>query len=116
MEAGLDSADSRFGIEGLSFPIHEMVGAAFEESIAIDECSRSNTSYILRVSVGGRNGRQLFVKTATNAKGDDPFWKLCIREVRFYEFINSNEFGPSLSIPRYQRHSILPDNTGFFRV
>ena len=107
---------TKYGIDGLRFSIDEMAGISSSEKVTINECSQSNTSCVLRISVDDGNKTRLFIKTATNDKGDNPFWNLCIREVKFYEFIIENGFGSSLNVPMYRRHKILSDGTGYYLV
>ena len=104
------------GVDSLKFPIHEMVGVTAEESIVVNDCLRTNTSCVLRVVVGEKDSRRLFIKTATNDGGDNPFWRLCIREVEFYEFVNQNGLAPFLNVPVRRRHMVLPDESGYYLV
>jgi len=103
-------------IEGLPFPLHDMLALPKSESLVVDVIPGPTTAITLRVRSQGCPDLQAFVKTNKKGTASDSHNRLGVREVRFYQFIDALNPDPYPNIPRCLNSRISPDEQAYFLV
>jgi len=103
-------------IEGLPFSLYDMLDAPESESLVVEVISGPTTAITLRVQSQDLSDLQAFVKTNKTGTASGAHIRLGVREVRFYQFIDSLDPDPYPNIPRCLNSRISPDEQAYFLV
>lgn len=105
-----------FNIEDLEYGLNEMLGIPDHERLNIIEIVKTDTAVILRVEKEDKTRSAFFIKTVSKAKESHPGIRLGIREVQFYDFIDTYDAHLFTAIPRCFRHYISEDGQKYYLV
>ena len=103
-------------IEDLEYSIPEMLGIPDDERLHIIDVVRTDTAVTIRVLHDSEKKTPLFIKTVSRTKDTHPGVRLGIREVRFYDFINSFESEMFTAVPKCIRHHVSSDGKKYYLV
>ena len=103
-------------VEDLPFSLYKMLGVSESESLFVEVVLGPTTSVTLRVRSLDDPNLKAFVKTVRKDGVSGAHIRLGIREVRFYQFIESLNPDPYPNIPRCFNSHISEDEDAYFLV
>ena len=81
-------------IEDLAFSLSDMLGVTESENLMVDPVPEPTTSVTLRVQSQDQSDLKAFVKTVKKGFTSGSHLRLGIREVRFYQYMDSLDLDP----------------------
>lgn len=103
-------------IEDLPFSLSDMLGVPESEALTVKNVPGPTTSVTLRVQSQDHPDLKVFVKTIAKGTCSSAHVRLGVREVRFYQFVNTLRPDPYPNIPRCLNSFISPDEDAYFLV
>ena len=103
-------------LDVLTYSIYDMLGVAETEALAVESVAGTTTAVTLRVTRLDHGDATFFVKTIKRDNNSEVSTNLGIREVRFYEFIDSLDPELYPSIPKCVRRHVSGDGRRYYLV
>ncbi len=103
-------------LEDLPFSIHHMLGVPESEELVIEVVSGGTAAVSLRVFSQAQPDQRAFIKTVSKGITSGPHLNLGVREVKFYQLIESLNPDPYPNIPRCLNSYLAPDGSTYFLI
>lgn len=103
-------------LNDLVFPIHDMLNLPDSTELRVENVTGPTTALTLRVTVAADPGEWYFIKTLTAGSDVGAHLNLGLREVRFYQLIESLALPSYPNIPKFIRSFIADDESNYYLV
>jgi len=103
-------------IQDIAYPIHEMLGVPESTPRKVEIVPGPTTAVTFKVTFADDPGKTYFVKTLKKGTLPGPHLNLGLREVRFYNFIDSLALNAHPNLPKCVNCFIAEDEGGYYLV